>query len=330
MARPIKRFGDFIGQGPIVRTLEPLSERCLVRKLPLPHLALVGRAGTGKTELVRALAAHYGNAQPGDPITNLHSLVAGRGLLGKLHGLLRELKFGDILFLDEAHALPVADAEILYPAIDGHETFALTDNGQLDRGRLEPIAPFALILATNRPGKLAKALKSRVTALELQAYSPRELKAIAEQVARGLQIELTPQAARVIAARSDGTPRGIEAALRIIARMHDGRVNQGEVEKVLDSNLGRDANGLTPHARELLALLAQSGGAARHEHLAHALGLDSSHVRTELEMSLLKKGYITVDGTSARRITDAGRLVIEPRVGDLTPDEDQGEDHEVG
>ena len=332
MARPVKLFAGFVGQPGVVRTLTELATRSMQRRTPVPHLALIGAAGTGKTELARSLAAFLGNFSATSRPTNLHTIHAGPGCLMQMHDALVSAKPMDLIFVDEAHALSAPDAEILYLAIDRDETLAVKEDGRLDRGQFEPIAKVTVVAATNRPGSLPSAFRSRILELELGPYSMRDLRVIAERVGVDNKLQLTPQAARVVAERSNGTPRHVEQIIRLVASIHEGRVTQGELEAALEAHLGLDALGLSPHQRRVLVLLARApDGALRAEQLVHQVGLDAFYVRTELEGRLQRRGLISVTGDHVRRITDAGRKAVAGHLADLeaVDDEERAASEEV-
>jgi len=113
-------------------------------------------------------------------------------------------------------------------------------------------------------------------------------------------------------ARTDRTPRGIENAVALLSSLHQGHTTKERVSSLLMLALGVDENGLSPLQRELLMLLHR-GGPLRHEHLALELGLESDHVRTELEGPLLRGRFIMMRGAArARELTDVGRTAIAP------------------
>jgi len=311
MARRPPRFGSFIGQRRTVTAVTRLAEGCLERGKPLPHTALFGRAGLGKTAIAKAIAAHMGNFGVDDEPTNLHVVHAGRGSLRTLQEILVNAQHGDILFIDEAHALGAADAELLYLAMDRSETLGLKADGSLDRAHFQKIQEITIILATNIPGRLPSALRSRCVCYELDEYSPAELREIALQVAARHGLEPTSQAARVLVEHSDNTPRGVNQFLQLLATQHDGRVTQTQVESTLGV-LGYSSHGLSPHQLRLLRVLAEAPNQAmRAENLKHIIGLDPTHVRTSLELPLIQRKLIEITGNHVRRLSAEGLTLVQ-------------------
>lgn len=313
MARPPKEFCQFIGQRRIVETLERIADEAVARAEVLPPLMLIGAAGSGKTSLAEAVARHLAGRDADADATNFRVVHAGRRSLLALREALVQARHGDVVFVDEAHALEQGDAELLYLAVDQQETLGLDDGGKIDRSVHEPIAPVSLILATNLPGSVAKALRSRAIQLELDAYSTRELREIATRVAAAHAIELTPQAARVIAEHSDGTPRSVEHLAKLLAALPCPRpATKGHVRATLRHCLGHDEHGLRPSQRRLLELLGGSpDGSARAEQVATWIGLDAVYVRTEIEDPLIRRGLLFVRPDRRRQLTENGHRLVE-------------------
>jgi Holliday junction DNA helicase RuvB len=277
----------------------------------MPGVVLIAPAGTGKTELARSVAGYTGNFSKNARPTNFHMILAGRGCVGPLHEALTSANECDVLFVDEVHALDRDAAELLYPAIETFETVAMGQDGRLDRGHLQPIAPISVILATNCPGAMPAGLRSRVIPLTLDPYSVDELRVIAQRVGKECGLKLTPQAARVVAERSSGTPRHVEQMMRVLASVRDGRMTQAQVEASLHELLGLDGNGLSHLQRIVLGALAVAPrGTLTAERVVQTVGLDARFVRNDIEDPLQRRGFLEIDAGRTRHITDAGRRAI--------------------
>ena len=319
MARPPYIHRGFIGQRRawefLIRQLEgaqALGERA-------PHLLLQAPSGHGKTQMARTIAVDFGTA--------CHEFFAGpdtRPL--QLCQELSKLRFGDFLFIDEAHALRSDAQEILYVALDQEKVPAIVE-GRLRRGELKSIASFSLILATNEPGALKEALCKRLQVLAFDPYAARELKYIAEDVATKSTIHLTPHAARRLAETSQGVPRLIRHCIDALKRHWPGlrEFTQVEVDDLL-SAIGIDQRGLIPQQRQLLSLLAESsGGSMSVELLATRMCCDAAYVRRDLEPYLLAQGYMTYRSGLGRVLTPSGRALVA-EWGTMCEPEDVEED----
>ena len=199
MGRPAKRFHDFVGQRRVVGHLQRLI--CGAKECgdPCTSLSLVGAAGFGKTSIAKAIASEYGS--------DFHSVLAsGDTKPAEICAVLREVRHGDVMLIDEPHALSRDAQQILYLALDEWRVPVEAKRG-ISRSQYESIAQFTLILATNEPGGVKRALRSRLTRVEFDPYTQNELKAIAECVARQSEVSLTPQAASLLAQVAQGSPR---------------------------------------------------------------------------------------------------------------------------
>jgi Holliday junction resolvasome RuvABC ATP-dependent DNA helicase subunit len=310
MPRPVPVFSGFIGQREIVTTLEELADAALRGNSRLPHVALIGAAGLGKSALAEATARKVSNCPDSERPRNFKRTIAAPGVGQRLWEVLRSAKHHDILFVDEAHAARREDLELLYVAVDRSQTFAADDKGRMLRTRLEPMAEITVMLATNRPGGLPQALLSRLITLELQPYSRVELKTITQAVAAQREMTLTGQAARVVAEHA-GTPRAVEQLLEVTQTLRGRDIKQADVEFILYERLGFDKHGTTPHQRELLRALARApDNQMTSSELVAVLGLDRVHVRDALEPPLVRLGLLNIGPDRRRALTARGRELV--------------------
>ena len=272
-----------------------------------PHLRLGAPAGHGKTALGHAISQEYGS--------ECHFLIAGSDTRpADICELLLNAKHGDVVLIDEAHALRLDAQQILFSALDEAKIPAVTKNGRLKRSEFQSIASCTIVLATNEPGRLKPALRSRLTSVEFEPYTIHELKMIAERVAAVEALEISPQAARRLAEVAQGSPRIIARrteALRLFSPGID-KLGLEHVEDLL-ANEGVDELGLWPSQRLYLQILAASPrGACSLERLAIKLGCDPANIRSEIEPHLIERGWVEPHSGRGRMITVEGRA-ITPR-----------------
>jgi hypothetical protein len=106
--------------------------------------------------------------------------------------------------------------EILYSAIDSNLVPKL-ERGRLDRCAAQvQIVPFMLAGATNEPGRLLPALRSRMVQVVMDGYSMDDLRAITRQKARRFLIDLSDRAVDLIVQACGSSPRNIVQILQAV------------------------------------------------------------------------------------------------------------------
>ena len=175
-----------------------------------PHpLLFLGRSGHGKTSLARAFAdsigADFVRFDCGPELRSEH-------VVERLTGL----KSLAVVFCDEFQSMRKPVQEILYTAIDSNLVPKL-DRGRLDRCA-DPVgvAPFVLVGATNEPGKLLPALRTRMVNVVMDEYSPADLTAIVRQKTRRFLLSLSDAATELVVRASGGSPRAIVQILQAV------------------------------------------------------------------------------------------------------------------
>jgi hypothetical protein len=150
------------------RTLSGLSDVDALRKLReagVPAL-MYGPPGTGKTSVVEAAFGDLVTVQ-GDGDTTVADLVgeytqAPDGTFVFVHGpLVRAMREGRTLFIDDATLIPPTVLAVVYPAMDGRRQIIIKANG----GEAIDAAPGFYVVAGHNPGVhgaiLTDALASR-------------------------------------------------------------------------------------------------------------------------------------------------------------------------
>ncbi|MEO6740863.1 MAG: AAA family ATPase, partial [Chthoniobacteraceae bacterium] len=115
-------FSEFAGQEKVREQLLVMVEAARQRGDVLEHILLSGPPGLGKTTLAHILSHAMGvniKCTSGPTIEKA----------GDLAGLLTGLERGDILFIDEIHALSRIIEEYLYPAMEDYKLDIIIDQG---------------------------------------------------------------------------------------------------------------------------------------------------------------------------------------------------------
>lgn len=282
---------EYIGQSQHKDNLRVFVEAAKRREEPLDHMLLFGPPGLGKTTLALILAKEMG--------VQLH-LTSGPALehKGALAGLLTKLERNDVLFIDEIHRLLPPVEESLYPAIEDFQIEIVTGEGMYASSIQIPIKPFTLIGATTRTARLSAPLISRFGyVMRLDFYSVDDLTQIVKRTAGLLNIPINNEGARVIAARSRGTPRVTNRILRRVrdfAEVRGSGVIDAEIAMMTCERLGIDPVGLDELDRRLLRVLIETydGGPVGVETLAASLAEPRDTLEDVVEPFLLQQGFL--------------------------------------
>src|SRR3954469_8251207 len=207
-----QKFGQYVGQGTLIKKLKIAVSAARSRKEPVDHTLLHGPPGLGKTTLAHVIANEVG-AQV--YVANGPAITKGADLVG----ILTKLSKGDVLFIDEIHRLPAIVEEYLYPAMEDFKVDIPLDSGMHARAVTFDIQPFTLIGATTRIGLLTGPMRGRFGIAEhIEFYSPESLHEILKINAKLLKVPSDDKALWELARRSRGTPR---VATRLLRRSAD-------------------------------------------------------------------------------------------------------------
>lgn len=330
--RPL-RLDEFIGQSDLKIKLAIYIKAALKRSEPLDHCLFYGPPGLGKTTLAGIIA----NEMKGQiRITSGPALERA----GDLAAILSNLQPNDVLFIDEIHRLSPAVEEVLYPGMEDFSLDIIVGKGPLARNIRLQLPPFTLVGATTRLGLLTSPLRARFGIVEqLELYSPDDVSTIISRGARLLSVDISSEAALLMAKSSRGTPR---VALRLLRRVRD--VAEVRSLSSIDADLARtalnmlgvDSVGMDERDRRYLHALIDlfGGGPVGLSTLSAALNEEAQTIEDIYEPFLIQKGFIertsrgrraTPNGYSCLGIDFPGEGISEQRTLSL---EDEAIDRE--
>lgn len=307
MGRQLPSWFGFVGQRDIVSSLKAHCCGAKEKGTAVPPIKLGDESGVGKTHLARAVASEMG--------TTCHEFYSSRASRKyDIVETMAKIKAGDILFVDEAHSLPVDSQEVLYKCISDHERPELdVEKHRVVETEWVAMPAFTLIIATDQPGVLRNALKKRIVlSYTLTRYSVPEMRVIVGNYATELQLLVNQQARTRIAGAARGIPRLARHLLvsidTVLGSDRNIEVTKPFVVRHLWAHHKIDNRNLNADDRHYIRSLQDRGGRMSKETLALQLGLDVAAIQRDIEPHLMREGYVDIR-SGGRFLTPSGKAL---------------------
>ncbi|MGN0795965.1 MAG: Holliday junction branch migration DNA helicase RuvB [Christensenellales bacterium] len=308
----VSTLSEYVGQEKIKPLLKEAIAAAKSRNEPLEHVLMFGSAGLGKTTLAKIIANEMGGeciVMNGATIKDVDDFI----------DVIKTVKRGDVVFIDEIHRMSTAAAESIYKAMEDFELqFIQKSRGGVAKNVDMKLPPFTLIGATTHSGLLTKPMRDRFSIkFKLEPYTVDELAILATNSMRKLGYEFADGAAVEIAKRSRGIPRICNSFVKRIrdkAQLLGVQVISKELAEIYFKSAGIDENGLDEADVAYMTTLFNKfgGNPVGIDTLCAALGEGRNIVEEQIEPYLIYLGFINVS-SSGRELTPTGENYIKSK-----------------
>ncbi|MEW6747921.1 MAG: AAA family ATPase [Planctomycetota bacterium] len=291
-------LASLVGHADAVLSLREAVETAKSSGDPPAAILFTGRPGLGKTTLARAFASEMGtrfHVAHGAWLEDPRALVE----------LLMEMERGDVLFIDEIHAVAPAAIEVLYTVVEGRYVDLVITSGSCgsaagDETRSRTVRlkvePFTLVGATTEEARLPLAMLSRFDRrVELEPLEPAAIDTLLERAAARLNVTFEPHARALLCKASLGIPRTatrfVEEAAKAARAGSRTCVELVDAQRALRAQ-SLDERGLSRVQRRILQVLEERGRPLGLGVLAAEVGKTPEAIVSLYEPELLRLGLV--------------------------------------
>lgn len=294
---------DLSGQEKAKKMLKVYIKAAQMKNETLDHVLISGPSGCGKTTVANIIAHEMGKeakVYSGPAIKTVQDAV----------DILSSVQEGDIVFIDEIHALKSKVQEQIYFSM---EQFVLDVNIDGEAIR-QPMPHFTLIGATTSLGGLEQPCRNRFPIqIELAPYDKDSMANIVKRSYQAMGVDIDDECAGIIGNCSRSTPRIANSYVRRVYDyalvINDGKIDKQTVFDALDL-IGINKYGLNQIDMNYLSYLNTARKAVGVETLATALGTDKVSLEEVVEPYLIQRKLIC-KGARGRSITQEGTNIVK-------------------
>ncbi|QBQ07680.1 Holliday junction DNA helicase RuvB [Spiroplasma gladiatoris] len=205
-------FDSYIGQENIIRNLKVYINSSLQRKCSLDHMLFYGCSGLGKTSLAYLISYELNKKIY---VLNGTALQKPSDIISPL----TSLKEGEILFIDEIHAISKEVFEVLYPVLEDNSLSVIIGKDYNSKIVNINLPNFTLICATTELNKLSDPFVNRFPiSFYFEGYKVHEIAKILEINSKKYNLNINYEILEFIANFCKNNPR---IAINILKRIND-------------------------------------------------------------------------------------------------------------
>jgi Holliday junction DNA helicase RuvB len=315
-------FDQVVGQTEIKEFLKIKIAAFKKTRVSLVHTLFLGSSGLGKTTLANVVANEMG--------VTFHQIMATRiKTFTDLYNVIKNIEEGDVVFIDEIHALSEKMQEHLYGLM---EDFTITvEDKNLNRQVIRSVPRFTLIGATTHSGLLNAPLLSRFQyKANLLPYSAEDLTAmIITAGERIYDISVPYDIANRLARLSRRTARVAYNLLRSLVDIAEAQTPNKVTPDILTMSLMNKMLryeqldpiiGLDSVSRKYIVRLIRENAPVGSKTLANYVqeqeitvtGMIEPFLFSDIELQFGDAGNLKVQKSPFVRITSKGRIALEP------------------
>lgn len=204
----LNNLSTFIGQDRVKQGLITLITASRQKENVLQHLLLCAKSGMGKTTLAQITAVEMGAKNK--------RVIFGRDIekTGEMAAILTNLHDKELLIIQQIDTVSKQVAEVLASAMKDFTLELVIGKGTKARFLTLDLQPFTVIGTTSSPLRVDKELKHSMFELDFDRYNLDEITRIITASAKQQQIDLSPDAADLIAKYSNECPADSLRALK--------------------------------------------------------------------------------------------------------------------